>query len=84
MIPKQLLRDGVARLEAAYDVVTTEQQDVSILPKGRSSQAVVQGSITGGLNGSVQHFLKVSEIVVYKADFTRWRQFKQNKALFRF
>lgn len=39
---------------------------------------------TGGLKGSLQHLLNVFIIGAYKADFVRWRQFKQNKALFRF
>jgi hypothetical protein len=47
MVSKQLHRDGVARLAAAYGIVTAEQQDASILADGRSSQAVVQVSITG-------------------------------------
>ena len=38
----------------------------------------------GGLNGSLQHPLNVFVIGVYKADFVRGRQFKRNKALFRF
>jgi hypothetical protein len=44
----------------------------------------IQPDKRGGLNGSMQHLVEVFVVTVCEADLVRERQFKQNKALFRF